>query len=276
MIKISTNLGGDNLRNSMVNFIKGILIGIGGVLPGLSGGALAAILGLYEPLIRFASNMKRDFKKNVHFFLPVVIGGIFGVFALSHLLSYLLEYNLVEISLFFVGCMLGVFPALVKQAGARGRKKGHVLLVIGVALISFFGLTTLTQTTQVAGHASFVSWILSGGIIGLGITFPGLSPSNFLMYLGLYQPLNEAISQVDFSVLTPVIIGVVTTFLLTAKLVAYLLRIAYATVFHIIIGLVITSTVMIVPRDFTLSWMTVLCLIAGLCVGGLMSRLENQ
>jgi len=264
------------MRGSVINFIKGIFIGMGAVLPGLSGGALAAIFGIYEPLIRFASNMRRDFKKNIRFFLPVVIGGIFGVFVLSHLLSYLLEHNLVEISLFFVGCMLGVLPALVKQAGARGRKKGHVLLAICASFLSFWLLTAFTETAQATGHAGFTTWILSGGIIGLGITFPGLSPSNFLMYLGWYQPLNEAISQADLMVLIPTIVGVIASFLLTAKLVAYLLRVAYATVFHIIIGLVITSTVMIVPIDFTLSWVTALCLIAGLCVGALMSKLESR
>ena len=264
------------MRNSTVNFIKGIFIGMGAVLPGLSGGALAAVFGIYEPLIRFASNVRKDFKKNMAFFLPVVIGGMFGIFALSHLLSYLLEHNLVEISFFFVGCMLGIFPALIKQAGAYGRKKRHVLLAIGVAFLSFFWLTQLTEAALGVAHASFGTWILSGGIIGLGITFPGLSPSNFLMFLGLYQALNEAISRGDLVVLIPVIIGVMATFLLTAKLVAYLLRIAYATVFHVIIGLVITSTIMIIPRGITLGWITVLCLIIGLGVGVLMSRLESR
>ena len=249
---------------------------MGAVLPGLSGGALAAIFGIYEPLIRFASNLRQDFKKNMRFFLPVVVGGFFGVFALSHLLSYLLEHNLAEVSLFFVGCMLGIFPALINQAGAYGRKKRHMLLAVGVAFLSFWWLTQLTEASQAVGHAGFGTWTLSGGIIGLGITFPGLSPSNFLMYLGLYQPLNEAISQMDFSVLIPTMIGVVASFLLTAKLVAYLLRIAYATTFHVIVGLVITSTVMIVPRGVALNGVTALCLIAGLGVGALMSKLESR
>lgn len=251
---------------------------MGAVLPGLSGGALAAIFGIYEPLINFVSNIKKDFKANIKFFIPVVFGGLLGIFILSHALSYLLEHNLAEISILFVGCMLGIFPSLTKQASAKGSEPIHIVLTIGVAIFSFlllsnaFASTTSTSDTAI----STSTWVASGGIIGLGITFPGLSPSNFLMYLNLYQPLNEAISNLNFGILIPVAAGGLISVIFTAKLVAYLLRVAYAIVYHTILGLVLTSTVMIIPREFNSNFLIALCLIAGLSVGIVMSRWEDK
>jgi len=251
---------------------------MGAVLPGLSGGALAAIFGIYEPIINFFSNIKKEFRANIKFFIPIALGGIFGIFILSHVLSYLLEYNLPEISIFFVGSMLGIFPNLVKQAGANGREPIHIVLTIFVAIGSFLLLSNAFETISYTGRTSISTstWVASGGIVGLGLTFPGLSPSNFLMYLNLYQPLSEAISNLNFAIIIPVAVGGLLTVVLSAKLVAYLLRVAYAVVYHIILGLVITSTVMIVPREFNSNLVIALCLIAGLTVGILMSRLETS
>jgi len=265
------------LKNSGINFIKGIFIGVGAILPGLSGGALAAIFGIYEPFINFASNIKKDFRMNVKFFTPVMLGGLFGVFILSHALSYLLEHNLAEVSVFFVGSMLGVFPSLIKQAGAKGREPIHLLITVFVAIGSFLFLSKNIDTTNAIIPAAIGTgtWIASGSIIGLGITFPGLSPSNFLMYLNLYYPLNIAISQLNLRILIPVAIGGILSVILTAKLVAYLLTVAYKIVYHVILGLVLTSTVMILPREFNSPWIIGLCLFAGLIVGTLMSHLEK-
>lgn len=266
------------MKDLSLNFIKGTFIGMGAILPGLSGGALAAIFGIYEPLIHFVSNLKKDTKANLIYFLPVILGGLFGVFMLAHVLNYLLEHNLVEISIFFVGCMVGIFPNLIKQASAKGREPIHIVLSIGVAIASFLLLSTtfIHTPTVLNADVGTGTWIASGSIIGLGITFPGLSPSNFLMYLDLYQPLNEAISHLDFAILIPVAIGGLLSVILTAKLVAYLLRVAYAIVYHVILGLVLTSTVMIIPQQVTPNLITALCLMAGLSVGLIMSRLEAK
>ena len=251
---------------------------MGAVLPGLSGGALAAIFGIYEPLINAISNIKKDFKANVKFFIPVILGGIFGVFILSHALSYLLEYYLPEVSIFFVGCMLGIFPRLIKQSGAKGREPIHIVLTAGVAICSFLLLSNTFATTSSTSSAviSTSTWVASGGIVGLGLTFPGLSPSNFLMYFNLYQPLNQAISSLNFAILIPVAIGGIVSIILSAKLMAFLLKVAYAVVYHIILGLVLTSTVLIMPRAFNSNLVIALCLIAGLIVGAVMGRLEGE
>jgi len=266
------------LKKFIVNFIKGTLIGIGAVLPGLSGGALAAVFGIYEPLMAFLSNIKKQFMKNVCYFFPFMLGGLFGIYLLSHVLNYLLAHNLAELSIFFVGCMLGVFPTLVKQAGKKGQKVTHLIIAIIATVVSFMLLTTFSSHSEALSvqTASWYLWALSGSLIGLGLTFPGLSPSNFLIFLGLYQPINLAISNLDFPVLMPVAIGGIVTVLTTAKLVTYVLGKFYAVVYHVILGLVITSTVMIVPRNFNSGFVLAICLLAGLMIGMFMTYIENN
>lgn len=90
-----------------LRFIKGMFIGSGFILPGVSGGALAAIFGLYERMIAFLANVTKDFKKNVLFFLPVGIGALAGIVVLSFGVSYLLGNFETIILWFFIGCIVG-------------------------------------------------------------------------------------------------------------------------------------------------------------------------
>jgi len=265
------------LKQVILNFIKGIFIGIGALLPGLSGGALAAIFGVYEPIINFASNLKQDFKKNIIFFIPIGLGGLSGVLLLSHALSYLLENYLPEVSVFFIGSMLGVFPSLVKQSGLYGRKKYHLVISITVAIMSFILINyMMNSVVGISIKDSFLTWIVSGGIIGLGVTFPGLSPSNFLMFFNLYQPLNTAISTLNLSIIIPVALGGIIIIMLTSRLVVFLLKISYATVYHVILGLVVTSTVMIFPKTLGNITIMIFCFITGILIGYLMSNIEKK
>ena len=263
------------MKQPLINFVKGAFIGIGGLLPGLSGGALATIFGLYEPFIHFLSDIKKNTKKQVLFFAPVVLGGVFGVFLLSHALSYFLTYHLAEISVFFIGTMLAIFPNLIKQAGAKGRHPIHVVLTVITALSAFLFLVHVMSPSEYTPATTPYTWTLSGALIGLGVTFPGLSPSNFLMYFNLYEPLSTAVANLDLTVIIPVAFGGLLSVLLTGKLVAYLLKIAYTTVYHIILGLVLTSTVMIIPRYFPSPLLIAFSLFLGLTVGRSFTLLEQ-
>ena len=258
-----------------IKFIKGLLIGGGAILPGVSGGALAAIFGIYEPMISFISNPRVDFKKNVHYFVPIFLGGIAGVLLLSNVLSYFLEHNEMEISLFFIGCMLGIFPSLVKQAGKHGRKPIHVILLVVTALVSFWILTGARAGSEMQFTQNFGIWVVAGAIFGLGFILPGMSPSNFLMYMNLYEPMNNGISDLNFSILIPLAIGALGIFILLSKLIKHLLNISYPTVFHIIIGLVLTSTVMIIPLDATINFANFVWLATGVGLGLLMTKIEQ-
>ena len=89
----------------LLRMMKGMMIGSGAILPGVSGGALAAVFGLYEPLIVFLSDITNDFVKRVMYFLPVGVGGILGVFVLAYPLDYGLQYYPVHVLWAFIGAI---------------------------------------------------------------------------------------------------------------------------------------------------------------------------
>lgn len=262
-------------------FVKGMLIGSGFILPGISGGALAAVFGIYEPLIEFLAHPFKQFKQNFRYFLPVALGGAFGLFLLSFAVSFLLgEYQTI-ILWFFVGAIVGTMPSLWKQAGKEGRNKTDwiiliVTFVLGLAFL-MYGSHLFSQSIP----QNMWTWALAGGLIALGIIVPGLSPSNFLLYMGMYKAMSDGIKTMDFGVLIPMAIGAVLVLALLSKLFDHIFKVAYSKLFHFIIGIVIASTIMIIPLDYTgigimgIIMCVVLC-IAGAALGYWMSRLEDK
>lgn len=264
----------------ILRFVKGIFIGSGFILPGVSGGALAAVFGIYERMIRFIANITHEFKKNVQFFLPVALGGMTGVFLLSFAVSFFLGAYEAQILWFFVGCIIGTLPALWKQAGKHGRQPKHLVIllvsaVVGYALLAF-GETSIDAAVPL--HTG--SWLMAGGIIGLGAIVPGLSPSNFLVYFGMYKPMADGIKSLDFRVMIPIGIGAVVCVLLLSKVMDLIFSKAYAGLFHFILGIVLASTVMIVPTNVDYHGTGVLLFavacVAGIALGYWMSQLEER
>jgi len=261
-------------------FIKGMFIGTGAILPGVSGGALAAVFGIYPQMITFMANIRKDFKANVLFFLPVGLGGLFSIFLLSFALSYFFERTEVQLLWFFIGCIIGIFPSLAKEAGKKGRELKHMLISVVTAVIAFIFLLTIQDLVTTSLPLNFGTWILAGGIFGLGLIVPGLSPSNFLVYLDMYEPMTDGIKDLDVSILLPLGIGLILVILLLAKLINFIFQKAYAVMFHFILGVVLASTVMIIPTDYDyFSLAAISCLIAcflGISLGAWMSKLESK
>lgn len=260
--------------------LKGILIGTGFILPGVSGGALAAIFGLYERMVSFVAHLTKDFKKNLLFFMPVGIGMLAGIVLLSYPLSFFLENYAAPTMWGFIGCIIGTFPSLWQQAGKRGRSAKHIVIMT-VALAA--GFTFLLFGSRMFGSnvpQNFGTWILAGAIIALGVLVPGLSPSNFLLYMGMYGSMVSAFKSLDLPVLLPIGIGGLICMLLLSKAVDRLFHIAYAGLFHVILGVVIASTLMIVPIDFNyLSFGALVCVLTcalGIGLGYWMSTLEDK
>lgn len=264
----------------ILRLVKGAFIGTGFILPGVSGGALAAIFGLYERLVSFIAHLTKDFKKNLLFFIPVGIGMLAGIVLLSYPLGFFLENYVGPTMWFFIGAILGTFPALWQQAGKKGRKPKHLVIMAVAFAAGFSFLLFGAQIFNGAVPQNFGTWVLAGVIIALGVLIPGLSPSNFLLYMGMYDGMVEAFKHLDFSVLVPIAIGGVACMLLFSKLVDMLFQKAYTGLFHIILGVVIASTLMIIPTDYNyLSIGSLVCLLtcaAGAALGYWMSGLEKK
>jgi len=248
----------NGLFNWIIRLVKGMLVGIGAIVPGLSGGVLMVIFGIYEPLIKFLANLKKNFIKNVLFFIPIGIGGVIGVVAFSAVIDYAFTYYAAQFIWLFIGFIAGTFPSLWKTAGKEGRKPYHWIVLVVFAVGIFFLMRNLESTSNVTMTPNFWVWIMSGAIFSLGMIVPGMSPSNFLIYLGLYQPMANGIKQLDFGVILPMMIGVVLCILAFSKLVAWLFKKAYPFMYHFILGIVVGSTAAIIPSGVT-GWTIAVC-----------------
>ncbi|GAA4061908.1 DUF368 domain-containing protein [Amphibacillus indicireducens] len=272
-------------RTSLIDwwlrFIKGMFIGSGFILPGVSGGALAAVFGIYERIILFLANLTKNFKENVKFFIPVGLGGLAGIFLLSFAVSFLLGEHETVILWFFVGCIIGTVPALWSEAGKHGRNLKDIVNMVITFVVFFLFLSYGEQLLTTVIVQNTWTWLLAGGLIGLGMIVPGLSPSNFLLYFGMYKAMADGIKDLDLSVIIPIGIGVVLCVLLLSKLVEFILKRAYAAMFHFILGVIFASTVMIVPVNYDgFNWIGILScvilLMLGILLGWWMSDLEKR
>src|SRR5690606_15096022 len=229
-----------------IRLLKGALVGIGFILPGLSGGVLAVIFGIYDPLIRFLANIRNKFVKNVMFFLPVAIGAAIGIVLFAIVVEKAFGIYAAQFVCLFVGFVAGTFPSLYKTAGKQGRKSSDLFILI-ISTIAIFALMMAggQQLTEVT--PSIIIWLGSGLLMGLGLIVPGMSPSNFLIYFGLYDKMAIGIKDFDFGVIIPLLLGFIICVIVFSKVAAWMFRKYYSRMYHFILGLVIGSSLAIFP-----------------------------
>lgn len=226
--------------------IKGIIIALGFILPGISGGVLAAILGIYERMIRFLAHPFKQLKEDILYFLPVAVGMLLGIGLFSYPIEYLLEHYQVYVLWSFAGAIIGTVPSLVKEAN-RESERDKVDLIWFWATFIISGISLYSLNFVVGSlSATFLNFILAGALLALGILVPGLSPSNLLLILGLYSPMLTGFKTFDlFGTFLPIGIGAVLTFVAFSKFMDYALRVYHSRVYHFIIGIVLSSTLLI-------------------------------
>lgn len=237
-------------NNSVLSFLlqvlQGALIGLGAVLPGISGGVLCVVFGVYKPVMELLSNPLRNLKTHLRILFPIIIGGAIGFLGIANLLGYVLEKYPNPSVCLFIGLIGGMLPSLWREAGKEGRSKNsYISLFIALAVI-FAILITLNITSAII-VPNFAWYVFCGFCLALSVIAPGMSFSTLLMPLGLYTPFVSGIASIDFSVLIPAGIGGLATVICFAKLVNFLFNKYYSVAFHAIVGIVIAATLMIVP-----------------------------
>ena len=270
--------------------IKGIVIALGFILPGISGGVLAAILGIYERMIRFLAHPFKQLKEDVLYFLPVAIGMLLGIGLFSYPIEYLLEHYQVYVLWSFAGAIIGTVPSLVKEAN-RDSERDKIDLIwfwttFIISGIALYGLNFVVGSLS----ASFLNFILAGSLLALGILVPGLSPSNLLLILGLYAPMLIGFKSFDlFGTFLPIGIGAVLTLIAFSKFMDYALRVYHSRVYHFIIGIVLSSTLLILlpnagnPESISYTGLSIVSYVIiafffalGIWLGIWMSQLEEK
>ena len=260
--------------------VQGALIGLGAVLPGISGGVLSVIFGIYKPIMEFLSHPFRNFKTHVPPLIPVIIGVGAGFLGIANVLTVLLDAYPNQSVCVFIGLITGMLPSLFREAGEQGRPKGaYVSLVLCMAAV--FALLIGIKFASVEIGPGTGSYLFCGFCLALSLIAPGMSFSTLLMPLGLYDPFVAGIGGLDMKVLVPGGIGAVLTVILFAKAVNALFEHYYAYAFHGIVGIVIAATVMTIPLDgFTKSLseaaVNLICVGAGVVAALLLDRFNRR
>ncbi len=229
-----------------IRLLKGILVGIGFILPGLSGGVLAVIFRIYDPIIRFLAKPFHRFGRNVMYFIPIAIGMGIGVLLFSIVVEAAFGRFSAQFICLFIGFVVGTFPSLFRQAGKQGRTIVHWILM-GIAAMVIFVIMVAGNSLALNVSPNILVWVMSGALIGLGVIVPGMSPSNFLIYFGLYDKMASGIAALDLAVIIPLVIGLFACVLLLAKGAAWAFDNYYGGMYHFILGMVVGSSLAIFP-----------------------------
>lgn len=252
----------------ILRLLQGMLIGVGAVLPGISGGVLCVVFGIYKPVMELLGSPFKRFKTHVPKLLPVIVGGAIGFLGVAKILAFFLEKYPEPSVCLFIGLITGMLPSLFREAGEQGRPKGcWIALVVAFAII--LALLISLNLFSVTITPNFGWYIFCGFCLALSVIAPGMSFSTLLMPLGLYTPFVDGLGNLEMGIIVPAGIGAVVTVICLARAVDALFDHYYPYAFHAIIGIVIAATIMIIPVDsFTVSVgsavTNIICIVVGI------------
>lgn len=238
--------------NFLFNFIIGILIGFGAILPGVSSGVFCVIFGIYEKLVDSVLNLFKNFKKNFIFLLPIGLGSFFGIVLFGNVIKYFFNTFKFQACYAFIGLILGTIPALFKQANLDKciqLKKLFPLIIsfsIGVLLIAFENHFNFNNIVLDFIYNPFYL-VFAGFVMSIGIVVPGVSNTIILMCLGVYSEYISAIANVNLRLLIPLAIGVAFGSIVWLKIISILLKKYHQSTFLAIIGFTLGSIFVLYP-----------------------------
>ncbi len=267
--------------------LKGVVMGVANIIPGVSGGTMAVSMGVYDKMIHAATHLFSEFKKSMKILIPIVIGMLLGIVVLARIIEYMFAKVPFQTNLLFIGLIIGGLPAIGKKVKGKTIRAGHIL-----AFLLFFGLVTgLALLGEQEGAAADLSFNLVNivKLFGVGIVasatmvIPGVSGSMMLMLMGYYNPVLSEINNfidnlIHFNmpgilegckVLVPFGIGVVIGIFAIAKIIEVIFDRFPEYAYWAIIGLIVASPVAIlVMNSFgAITIFTIISGVAALVVG---------
>ena len=221
----------------MFNFLKGILVGIGGIAPGLSGSVLLVILGLYQKTITAISTIFKDFKKNLQYLIPLFAGMGVGVIIFSKIVDFLLEHVEMHTRFAFLGLVLGTIPLFYKEVKKEGFSKKYYILIL-LSAVAGFALFFFNKNLfpAITNPNLFQSVLLGVAVAGSSIV-PGVDSAVILSSLGLYELYVSALADFDLAILLPAGVGLGFGVLIISFIINKLISKHYTITFSIIFGL---------------------------------------
>ena len=259
------------LKNIIVLFLKGVAIGGSMSVPGVSGGSIAIIFGIYDRLIKAVANLLKERLKSIVLLLTVGLGGALGVLILSGPISSLLKTNPYETAFFFMGACIGSLPMLFKKADFKIKFKDFLFVIIGVAVVLILNLLP-----KFSFNGSIFAIIIIGFLSSIALILPGVSFSYFLVVFDIYEPFMNAVSSFDIALLAPFFISLLAGVFCFSGLLSKLLEKHPKFSFLVIIGFLLGSLTALFPGVPTNANIlpSILSFIAGLYIIYLTSKIS--
>lgn len=224
----------------MINFLKGIVVGMGGIAPGLSGSVLLVIFGLYQKTINAIGTLFKDFKKNLLFLIPLFAGFGVGVLMFSKIVDFLLNNFDMQTRFAFLGLVVGTIPLFYREVKKEGfHKKYYAVMVIAAAVglcLFYFNGNLFPQVTD----PNLVQSVFLGVAVAGSSIVPGVDSAVILSSLGLYELYVSSIANLNFSILIPAAFGLGIGVLVISFIMNTLIKKFYTMTFSVIFGLFIS------------------------------------
>lgn len=231
---------------NIILFLKGLFIGSTMTIPGVSGGTMAIILGVYEDLIHNVNRIKKEPFKGVLFLCNIGVGGLIGFIAFARIISFLLANPAtgIYVRVIFAIIVLCGIPLLVKKSGITKLSIVHILWLF-LSLFLVLSLSTLPKGLFASGLGlSFIIMQFLGGIIvAIALVLPGISASHMLYILGLYTTVLENVYTFKWLSLIPLLLGIIIGTFATANVLERLINKYTENTYMVIIGFVVGSVV---------------------------------
>lgn len=265
-------------------FITGVAFGIANVIPGVSGGTMLVIFGLFDRLMDAISGIKAIFR-NIPFLLSFGLGAGGGIIMSAFVISSLFENFGVQTNMFFIGLILGSVPLIIKIGTEEHKVRPACIFPFIIAFALVIGLAVLEQmdifhiapdVVDSFSVAASVKLFLCAVLAAMTMIIPGVSGSFVMMLLGVYETIINSIKTLNFFVIIPFAIGAVIGIIGGAKLISTLIKKQKLMVYSAILGLVIGSVYAILPSGFGFNIQTgygFVCLLFGVLTAVLIDKL---
>lgn len=216
------------------------------------------VFDIYRPFMEVLTHPREAIPKYWRWFLPIGLGCAIGFLGFAKGIAAAIDVSSTVTTWLFIGLIVGTVPSLFREAGKEGRSIGSWVSMAVCAGAIFFSLFYVGKVICVTVEPNFWWYNFCGALWGMSLVIPGLTSSSVMMALGLYQPMLEGLARLDFLVLSACLPGMVLTILLLARLVSWFFRKHYSIAFHGIFGIVLASTLVIIPTSYVGAWEIVL------------------
>lgn len=267
-------------------FLCGIVFGIANVIPGVSGGTMLVVFGIFDKLTEAISGFKKIIG-NLSFLISFALGAGGGILLSAKVLGSLFESFPVQTNMFFIGLILGGVPLLYRFGTAEKSVKPLCAVPFMIAMAVVIGLTVLDRMNfidiapdEVTGFELIISikLVVCAAIAAVTMIIPGISGSFVMMLLGVYQTIISALDSLNLYVIIPFAIGAVIGIILGSKLISMLIKKNKLMVYSALMGLVIGSVYAILPEGFGFNLETgfgFVCALFGVLASVLIEKLNS-